>query len=271
MCRRASIPCGVVFHLDRRRWQLLRAVDARRRSINATRERLSPKALTRWVGWSGVAGSVLLALYFGIPTVVPRLRDLLYGSDNPSTAHVVSVGADYHVLLGAGSWLQGMGALLAVAFFVGLVHLADRGRSLAARFVLIGSAVLLALVAAEMLFTFTWAHAADVGRVASARTAFDLMTHFLQVFPVVAAPTVYLALAAVLRYGDPVLPPVFARLAVALGAAFAAFGLIGALLPSAGAGTAALAGLQDVWILAAGVVLIRRSPRLPPCDIEVAE
>lgn len=214
MCRRASIPCGVVFHLDRRRWQLLRAVDARRRSINATRERLSPKALTRWVGWSGVAGSVLLALYFGIPTVVPRLRDLLYGSDNPSTAHVVSVGADYHVLLGAGSWLQGMGALLAVAFFVGLVHLADRGRSLAARFVLIGSAVLLALVAAEMLFTFTWAHAADVGRVASARTAFDLMTHFLQVFPVVAAPTVYLALAAVLRYGDPVLPPVFAPLAV---------------------------------------------------------
>jgi hypothetical protein len=244
--------------------------DARRRSIKATREPPSPKALTRWVGWSGVAGSVLLALYFGIPTVVPRLRDLLYGSDNPSTAHVVSVGADYHVLLGAGSWFQGMGALLAVAFFVGLVHLADRGRSLAARFVLIGSAVLLALVAAEMLFTFTWAHAADVGQVASARTAFDLQTHFLQVFPVVAAPTVYLALAAVLRHGDPVLPPVFARLAVVLGVAFAAFGLIGALVPAAGAGTAALAGLQDVWIFAAGVVLIRQSARLRPRDIEVA-
>jgi hypothetical protein len=122
-----------------------------------------------------------------------------------------------------------------------------------------------------MVFTFTWAHAADVGQVASARTAFDLMTHFLQVFPVVAAPTVYLALAAVLRYGDPVLPPVFARLAVALGAAFAACGLIGALVPAAGAGTAALAGLQDLWIFAAGVVLIRRSARLPPHDIEVVE
>ena len=67
------------------------------------------------MGWSGVDGSVLLALYFGIPTVVPRLRDLLYSSDNPSTAHVVSVGADYHVLLGAGSWLQGMGAFIILA------------------------------------------------------------------------------------------------------------------------------------------------------------
>jgi len=204
---------------------------------------------------------VLLAVYFGAPAVVPRLRELLYGSSNPSTARVVSVGADYHLLLGVGSWIQGVGALMSVVFFLTLVHLADGGHTLAARLVLIGNAVLLALVSAEMLFTFTWARAADTGQVATARTAFDMMTHFVQVFPIVAASTVYLALAAVLHYGDEVLPPVFTRLALALGVGFVAVGFAGALVPAAGAGTAALSGLQDVWILAAGIVLIQRSAR----------
>jgi hypothetical protein len=217
--------------------------------------------LARWTGGSGVAGSILLALYFGIPAVVSHLGKLLYGGDNPATAHVVSVGAHYHVLLGFGSWLQGVGALLSVVFFVGLVHLADGGRTFAARFVLIGSAVLLALVAAEMLLTFNWAHAADAGEVASARTSYDLMSHFVQVFPVVAAPTVYLALSAVLRHGKEVLPAVFTRLALALGIAFFALGFVGALVPSASAGVAALSGLQAAWIFTAGVVLIRRAGR----------
>jgi hypothetical protein len=229
--------------------------------IDVLAEPLSRGALARWTGGSGVAGSVLLVLYFGIPAVVPRLGKLLYGGNNPATAHVVSVGAHYHVLLGFGSWLQGVGALLSVVFFVGLVDLADGGRTLAARFVLIGSAVLLALVAAEMLFTFNWAHAADVGQVASARSSYDLMARFVQVFPVVAAPTVYFALAAVLRYGDDVLPSVFARLAPALGVAFFAFGFFVALVPAASAGVAGLSGLQAVWIFAAGVVLIRRAGR----------
>jgi hypothetical protein len=221
----------------------------------------SRATLARWTGGSGVAGSALLVIYFGVPAVVARLGKLLYGSNNPATAHVVSVGAHYHVLLGFGSWLQGLGALLSVVFFVGLVDLADGGATFAARFVLIGSAVLLALVAAEMLFTFNWARAADAGQVASARTSYDLMAHFVQVFPVVAAPTVYFALAAVLRHGDEVLPPVFARLALALGVAFFALGFVGALIPGASAGVAALSGLQAIWIFIAGVVLIRRAGR----------
>jgi hypothetical protein len=79
------------------------------------------------------------------------------------------------------------------------------------------------------------------------------------------------ALAAVLWYDDPVLPAVFARLTIALGVGFLILGLIGALVPAARAGTAALSGLQDVWIFAAGVVLIRRSARLSRSDSRIAE
>ena len=223
-----------------------------------TRDR---RALQRLVPWVGVIGSVLLALYFGIPAFIPRLSGLLYASGTPSTSRVVAVGADYHVLLGFGSWIQGVGALLCVLFFLGVVELAGGADTLAGRIVLLGSAVLLAVVAAEMLFTFTWAHSSAVNQPDSARSAFDLMTHFIQVFPILPAPIVYLALAFVLYRGQPVLPPVFARLALYIGAAFCLVGLIGALASSAGAGAAGLSALQDLWILAAAVVMMRRSAR----------
>lgn len=47
-------------------------------------------------------------------------------------------------------------------------------------------------------FAFTWATAANAGQAVSARAAWDLMTQFINVFPIVPAPTVYFALAAVL-------------------------------------------------------------------------
>jgi hypothetical protein len=137
------------------------------------------------------------------------------------------------------------------------VELADGANTLAGRMVLLGSAVLVAVVAAEMLFTLTWAHAANVGQHESARSALDLMTHFIQVFPIVLAPTVYLALAWVLHRGAPVLPSIFTRLALAIGVAFVVVGFIGALTPAAGAGAAAVSILQDLWILAGAVVMIR--------------
>ena len=122
---------------------------------------------------------------------------------------MVAVGADYHALLGIGSWIQSVGALLCVLFFLGVVELAGGADTLAGRIVLLGSAVLLAVVAAEMLLTFTWAYSSAVNYP-------DLMSHFIQVFPILPAPTVYLALAFVLNRGQPVLPPVFLAAAVVM-------------------------------------------------------
>jgi hypothetical protein len=218
----------------------------------------SPYRSRRWLAGCGIAGPLLLALYFSAPAAVPRLARLLYGS-TPGTRQIVVVGADYHLLLAVGSWLQGMGALLCVVFLLALVHWAGGSGTLAGRVVLLGAAVLLAAVLAEMVFTLTWASAARAGQQTSARAAHDLMARFTQVFPIVPAPTVYLALAAVLAAGQPVLPAIFTQLAAALGVGFVLVGLAGVLTPSAAVGSAALSGLQDVWILAAGITALRRT------------
>ncbi len=123
------------------------------------------------------------------------------------------------------------------------------------RILLLGCAVLVGRVLAEMVFTFTWASTAAHGQPGSARAAYDLMAHFAQVFPIVAAP-IYIALAAVLATGRPVLPAIFTRLAAVLGVGFVLIGLVAVFAPGAGAVTGGLSGL---WILAAGITALRSS------------
>jgi hypothetical protein len=209
-----------------------------------------------WLAACGIAGPVLLALYFGIPALVPRLGSLLY-SATPTTGRIVAVGADYHQLLTFGSWVQGTGALLCVVFLLALAQWSGGASSLPGRILLLGCAALVGLVLTEMVFTLTWANSATHGQSASARAAYDLMAYFAQVFPVVPAPTVYLALAAVLATGRPVLPAIFTRLTGALGIGFLLVGLIAVITPDASAAAGALAGVQALWILAASCAALR--------------
>jgi hypothetical protein len=211
----------------------------------------------------GIAGSVFLGLYFGIPALMPRLASLLYSGGTPSTGRTVTVGAEYHALLAAGGWLQGIGALLCVVFFLALVQWADGISTLAGRVVLLGCAVLLALVVAEMVFTFAWAVAAHASQPVTARAAYDLMARFIEVFPIVPAATLYLALATVLASGPYVVPAIFTRLAAALGIAFFLVGLAGVLTSAASALSAGLSGLQDVWTLAAAITVLRGAQPRP--------
>jgi hypothetical protein len=211
-----------------------------------------------WLARCGIAGPVLLALYFGIPALVPGLGSLLY-SATPTTGRIVAVGADYHQLLTLGSWVQGTGALLCVVFLLALAQWSGGGSSLPGRILLLGCAALVGLVLTEMVFTLTWASSATHGQSTSARAAYDLMAYFAQVFPVVPAPTVYLALAVVLASGRPVLPAIFGRLAAALGIGFLLVGLVAVVIPAAAAAAGALAGVQALWILAAGITALRSS------------
>ncbi|HUA46045.1 MAG TPA: hypothetical protein VMA77_12495 [Solirubrobacteraceae bacterium] len=210
-----------------------------------------------WLGACGVAGPILLALYFGIPSLVPRLGSLVDSAGTPSTSKIVTVGADYHLLLSIGCWVQGTGALLCVVFLLGLAQRSGGGSSLPGRILLLGCTALVGLVLAEMVFTFTWASTAAHGQPSSARAAYDLMARFVQVFPIVPAPTVYLALAAVLAAGRPILPAVFTRLAAFIGIGFFLIGLAAALTPDATAAAGGLAALQSLWILAAGIAALR--------------
>jgi hypothetical protein len=232
---------------------------AQARSVpDVTRGTESPQdRYGRWLAGCGIAGPLLLTLYFGLPALVPRLGSLLY-SGAPTTTRIVAVGAEFRRLLTLGAWVQGTGALLCVVFLLALAQWSDGASGLPGRILLLGCAVLVGLVLAEMVFTLTWANSATHGQSASARAAYDLMTHFAQVFPIVPAPTVYLALATVLATGRAVLPAIFTRLAAVIGIGFLLVGLVAVITPDATSAAGSLAALQAVWILATGISALRR-------------
>jgi len=98
-----------------------------------------------------------------------------------------------------------------------------------------------------------------VGEAGSARASYDLMARFIQIFPMVPAPGVYLPLSAVLA-GSSVLPRFFHRAAAVIAVGFLLLGLAGVLSPLAQAGSGGWSALQDLWILTAAVTLLLRRP-----------
>ncbi|WP_369045871.1 hypothetical protein [Sinomonas sp. P10A9] len=211
---------------------------------------------SRPVGFVGLVGALFFGFYFGVPALFPRMEALVY-SARPVTSEVLAVGAQYDQLVEFGTWLQATGATLCVVFFIGLLFISASNGTLAAYTVLLGSAVLVALVLMEGVFTLTWVSASTAGVPESARAGYDLMSRFIQVFPLVPAPAVYLPLGVILLRSR-VLPTWLGWAALALGAAFLLVGLLEVFIPFAQAFAAGLAGLQDLWILTTAIILIER-------------
>jgi hypothetical protein len=213
----------------------------------------------RAIGATGLAGAILFGFYFGVPAFFPRMEALVY-SARPVTSEVLAVGAQYQQLVTVGTWLQATGATLCVIFFIGLLFLAAANGTFPAYLVILGSATLIALVLLEGVFTLTWVSASAAGIAESARAGYDLMSRFIQMFPVVPAPLVYLPLSVVLL-GTRILPRWLAWTALGIGAAFLLVGLLEVFVPFAQAFAAGLAAIQALWILTAAIVLIARPPR----------
>ncbi|MDQ4503651.1 hypothetical protein [Sinomonas sp. ASV322] len=211
------------------------------------------------MGFVGLVGALLFGFYFGVPALFPRMEALVYSS-RPVTSEVLAVGAQYEQLVVFGTWLQATGATLCVIFFIGLLFVSASTGTLPAYMVLLGSALLVALVLMEGVFTLTWVISSEAGVVESARAGYDLMSRFIQVFPLVPAPAVYLPLGVILLRRR-ILPTWLGWMALALGAAFLLVGLLEVFLPLAQAFAAGLAGLQDLWILTAAIILIARPTR----------
>ena len=197
----------------------------------------------------GLVGTVLLGLYFGVGAGV----GLAQLPPSASQAQVVSMALQYYNLWFLGTWLQATGTLLSVIFFLALVHQAGAASRLAGMLTLLGSAVLLAVVLIEGVFTIDLAQAAADGHQATSVTSFDLMTVFSHIYPIAPAPLIFLALGTILL-GARILPRAFGYLAVGLGGVFAIIGLVGlfttpllTLIPLA---------LQGIWVVAAAIALL---------------
>ncbi len=185
----------------------------------------------------GILGTVLLGLYFG----VGFSAGLAQLSSQATMAQVVSVATRYHTLWFLGTWLQATGSLLS-----GLLTI-------------LGSAVLLAVVLVEGVFTIDLAQAAVNGHQVTSLTSFDIMTVFTYVYPIVPAPVIFLALGTILL-GSRLLPRVFGVLAFGLGIAFAIVGLVG--LFTTPILTIVVLSLQALWVLGAAITLLVRAGKV---------
>jgi hypothetical protein len=212
---------------------------------------------------SGMVGIILLGLYFGVGFAI----GLATLPPTATLAQVVHLATQYKNLWFLGTWLQATGSMLSVIFFVALVHQAGATSRIAGMLTLLGSAVLLAVVLIEGVFTIDLAQAAANGHQLTALTSFDQMTVFNHIYPLAPAPLIFLALGVVLR-GSSLLPRIFGSFALALGGLFAIVGLVGlftspilTLIPLA---------LQSIWVLAAAVALIARAGRSVGVDAPTA-
>jgi hypothetical protein len=218
---------------------------------------MSHRLYSRLIALSGILGLVFLGLYFGVGSAI-GLASLPPGADVEQILHVAT---QYHAVWFLGAWLQATGSLLSVIFFLGLVQLSGAATRLSGMLTLLGSAVLLGVVLIEGVFTIDLAQAATDGHQATSVSSFDLMTVFAHIYPIVPAPLIFLALGTILL-GPGLLPKIFAYLALALGGLYVVVGLVG--LYTSPLLTLIPLGLQSLWILAAAVVLISLSGRIPP-------
>ena len=204
----------------------------------------------------GIVGTILLGVYFGVGFSV----GLAQLPPDTTAAQVVSLGKEYRNLWFLGTWLQATGSLLTVIFFLALVQRAGRIVSLAGLLTIVGSAVLLAVVLVEGVFSIDLAQAAVNGHSTTSLASFDIMSVFTYVYPIVPAPVIFLALGTILL-GSHILPRAFGYLAFILGIAFTVVGLIGLFTTSLL--TIIVLSLQALWVLAAAITFLALSGKEP--------
>lgn len=204
------------------------------------------------IALSGIVGIVFLGVYFGVGAAI-GLASLPPGA---SAGQVLHVATQYHDVWLFGAWLQAIGSLLSVIFFLGLVQLSGAVSRLSGMLTLLGSAVLLGVVLIEGVFTMDLAQAAADGHQATSVSSFDLMTVFAHIYPIVPAPLIFLSLGTILL-GSSLLSKIFAYLALALGCLYVIVGLVG--LFTTPILTLVPLGLQSIWILVAALVLASKS------------
>jgi hypothetical protein len=197
----------------------------------------------------GILDTLLLGLYFGVGFSI----GLAQLPPNATMAQVVSVATQYHKLWFLGTWLQATGSLLSVVFFLALVQRAGATARLAGLLTSLGSAVLLAVVLIEGVFTLDLAQAALNGHQVTSLTSFDIMMVFTHIYPIVPAPVIFLSLGTILL-GSQLLPRVVGYLALALGIAFEIVGLVALFTTTIL--TIVVLSLQALWVLAAAITFL---------------
>jgi hypothetical protein len=201
-------------------------------------------------GLSGIAGVVLLVISFLINTGPPP---------GVTPDELVKWGKDHFVSGLWGAWLQAVGPVLIVLFAFVLVHLSDASHSLAGWMTFFGATVLTTVSLIEITFYIS-AWFPDLVLMPS--ISLRLIAAVQHLYFIVAAPALFLPLGVVLLR-SPILPRIFAHLAIVLGIAFVILGAVFLLALTLPTAVTASAGVQAIWWLAAAITLLVRANPVP--------
>jgi hypothetical protein len=196
---------------------------------------------------AGICGAIALGYYYSVPFPLPPA--------NATLAQVTAFAAQYHTAVFFDTWLQSVGSLLLVVFFVALVYLAHAVGRLAGGLTLVAAALTLAVALAEGTFSIGTLQALADGHPQAALTSFDLTFVFVHIFLIGPAPLTFLALGGVLL-GSDVLPRVFGWLALGLGVAFVLVGFAGLFSGLALTISIFLLIGQELWVVAVSITLL---------------
>jgi hypothetical protein len=200
---------------------------------------------------SGIAGTAALLAYFA----APAFSGWPYAGAR--TATLVAYAEQHQSLFYAGAWLQGTGTVLCILCFIGILRAAGSLTTPAGVAALIGASTLLAVVLVEGALLVAVPVAAAAGDSATTATTFALSNGaFLRVFPLAPASLTYVALGAAML-SSPRFDRRLGQVAIAVGLAFEAAGLVAVFSTWALAVIAALSAAQALWIVAAAVALWR--------------
>jgi hypothetical protein len=193
----------------------------------------------------GILGVIMLITSFAInPGPGP----------NPTVAQLIEFGKHYRNVTLWGAWLQTIGSLLCVLFAFAIVHLAGATTRLAGWMTMFGGIVLEMVSIIEVTFYLS---AVNGNPATTSLISLDLIAAIQHLFPIVAAPAVFLPLGVVIL-GSPVLPHVFGYASLALGGVFAIAGLLFLFIPILLV-VIALSFIQSLWFLTAAITLLVRA------------
>ncbi len=206
---------------------------------------------------SGICGQLALGVYYsGI--LIPEQS----GMSNFTMPKLKEFIVHYRVAIFCDAYLQAIGTLLSVIFFIGLVYLSGSGRRFAGWMVLITSSVILSIALIDVTFTVAAVNTALAGHTDTMRMAVDFITGSTEAFDYtflfVPAPLLIISLAVV-TLASKVLPGIFGYSAILIGIAFIVIGIFSLSNTLAGFGGIAfeiVQLIQVIWVLASAVFIL---------------
>lgn len=206
---------------------------------------------------SGICGQLALGLYYSgvMVPIQPVTADAGMGQ-------LADLIVQHRVAIFWDAYLQGLGTLLTVIFFIRLVYLSRAGNLFPGWLVIITSSVMMAIALLDVTFTVATVNSALAKHPDTLRVAVDFITGSTEAFDYtflfIPAPVLILSLGSVLLHSK-LLPRVFAYLAIAIGIAFVALGiysLFTTLSGSTGVIFEILQLIQTIWVLASAVFIL---------------